>query len=261
MRSFLLSTAVAAGCALFAAPAGAALTATGATAANGYPSFYQDATGQQLALCGGGAPCPAVGAPFEDFYWDAEPVFSAPTVTSMRFAIEASDVGFNSTFGRMRYRLTNLEPGAEYKITQPFGVDTFIADGGGNINETTDVGCAAAPCNFAAAQSTVIGPFLRWDPSVAPQAPAGFIGDLTVGHKVVGSPTGNNFVQIDGPNAGGAGINTVRTDQFNLAGKVNGAVTPMGSVERAKNLGAPTVGQSSTKTFSTLIGGGSRIWG
>jgi hypothetical protein len=37
---------------------------------------------------------------------------------------------------------------------------------------------------------------------------------------VVGSPTGNNFFRIDGPNVGGPGVNTIQTTLFNLSGKL-----------------------------------------
>src|SRR5262249_27622306 len=60
----------------------------------------------------------------------------------------------------------------------------------------------------------------RWNPAVAPAAPAGFIGDPAIDHVIIGSPFGNNFFQISGPNVGGAGVNQVRTDVFSLTGKI-----------------------------------------
>ena len=42
-------------------------------------------------------------------------------------------------------------------------------------------------------------PFLKWDPTVAPAAPAGYVGDPTVDHQVTGSPYGTNIFRIEGP--------------------------------------------------------------
>ena len=42
-------------------------------------------------------------------------------------------------------------------------------------------------------------PFLKWDPTVAPAAPAGHLGDPTVDHQVTGSPYGTNVFRIEGP--------------------------------------------------------------
>ena len=47
-------------------------------------------------------------------------------------------------FGRVRIRVAGLQPNAEYTVTHPYGVDTFIAepdgDGFGEINFTEDIG-------------------------------------------------------------------------------------------------------------------------
>ena len=229
MKRMLTAIAVSVlGCVALAAPAGAALTAVSpGTDANGYPLWYQDATGQQLQLCGGAAQCPVVGNPFEDFYWIADAVFPSAQVQTARFAVEAADAGagVQSTFGRFRLRVSGLVSGATYTVTHPFGVQQVVATGG-TINLTENVGCAVppGPCDFTAALPTTIGPFLRWDPAVAPAAPAGFVGDYAVAHKIVGSPAGTNFMRIQGP-----GLD-VTTDQFLIGGRVNGAVTPMGSV-------------------------------
>jgi hypothetical protein len=59
------------------------------------------------------------------------------------------------------------------------------------VNETTDI-------EFTPNGSRIgsVGPWLRWDPAVAPAAPAGYIGDGLTPHRVVGSPCGRNFVRI-----------------------------------------------------------------
>src|SRR4029079_3295551 len=42
-------------------------------------------------------------------------------------------------------------------------------------------------------------PFLKWDPTIAPAAPAGHLGDPTVEHQVTGSPFGTNIFRSEGP--------------------------------------------------------------
>ena len=69
------------------------------------------------------------------------------------------------------------------------------------INDTQDVGCLTAPCgDFAGLADSGDGgvgdSFLRWDPAVAPAAPAGYLGDAVTAHRVVGSPLGRNHVSV-----------------------------------------------------------------
>jgi hypothetical protein len=133
-------------------------------------------------------------------------------------------------FSRVRVRVDNLVPGKRYKVTHPYGVKTFraerVAPGSteGEIDFTSDIGCAPGPltaCNFREALFGQVDPFLRWDPKVAPKAPAGYVGNPEVGHKVVGSPRGTNFFKIEGPNAGGrgTGVDVVKTSRFFVQGK------------------------------------------
>jgi hypothetical protein len=126
-------------------------------------------------------------------------------------------------FARFRLRVNGgLTPGATYTVTYPFGVRTFIASATGTINFTEDQGCGLTPpaCDFSSPlPSTNVGPFLKWD-ATAPAPPAGFIGDANATHSVTGSPFGTNFLRIDGPNAGGAGVNTITTNQFTVTGQI-----------------------------------------
>ena len=71
----------------------------------------------------------------------------------------------------------------EYTITHPYGKDKIVTDEEGEINYTEDIG-AGGP--FSAALSSRIGTFLKWDPAVGPQAPAGYVGNPDVAHKIVG---------------------------------------------------------------------------
>src|SRR5436309_14609720 len=89
-------------------------------------------------------------------------------------------------------------------------------------------------------------PFLRWDPAVAPAAPAGFIGDPAIDHPITGSPFGNNFFQISGPNVGGAGVNLVRTNLFSLTGKIFVRASTTTTLASSNN--APAAGQAVTLT-------------
>ncbi len=186
--------------------------------------------------------------PDEAFYWSADAAMSATggADAHLVLALEqafATDIvpGDQMVFGRMRLRVDNLVAGAQYKLTFPFGVRTFTATTAGikGINVTEDIGCVpgpGTPCNFAQAlASPTPDPFLVWDTLGLPPAqggpPPGYIGDPNVPHRVTGSPSLTNFFRLEGPNAGGPGIDILETDQFLLEGKIAGlnvAATPRG---------------------------------
>ena len=121
--------------------------------------------------------------------------------------------GDQITFGRVRIRASGLTDGATYKVTHPYGVDEFVASGG-TINFTEDVGIGAAGV-FTGMLNSRLGPFLRWDTG----APDGYLGDPAVDHKITGSPYNTNVFKIEGPNAGGAGVDVAQTDLFSVMGK------------------------------------------
>ena len=141
--------------------------------------------------------------------------------------------GLPDAFQRTRFytpKLHLLQAGATYTVTEPYGTHTVVADAGGSVlrkDSTTDLGCLGPPCgDFVTALN---GPFtgssfLTWDTYTgaagAGTPPAGYVGDNATPHKVKGSPTGTNFFQVDGPNVGGPGVNTIRTDLFTVLGKV-----------------------------------------
>jgi hypothetical protein len=146
--------------------------------------------------------------------------------------------GNQITFARIRVRV-DVPVAGDYTITHPYGTLEFpgvtVADG---INYTDDV-MIADPANpdsgMIGAIYGVIGPqFLTWDtfdrtlvanpPALQrPADPANpltspvihYIGDPAVEHPVTGSPTGDNFFRIEGPN----GID-VQTALFAVTGKV-----------------------------------------
>ena len=127
-------------------------------------------------------------------------------------------------FGRVRFRFTGLKPGVTYRVTHPYGVGEFVADGTGRINTTDDQGCLGPPCNFQTSTYGQITSFLRWDPTVAPAAPAGYVGNIAQLHKVIGSPFNTNFVRVEELGAGGVVAGVVgETDLFHVQGKLAGA--------------------------------------
>lgn len=211
---------------------------------NGFPYWYQDDAGQRLQLClDNNGLCLAtainplqpaavsdtfINFPGEAFWWAAEAEIPRGVgddallvlAKEAAFTTEDAAVGKQISFDRVRVRIDSLTPGATYTVTYPYGVLTFVADAEGEINETEDIGCGAAPCDFRASLVGKISHWLRWDPAVAPLAPSGYLGDPNIPHRVVGSPTGNNIFKVVGPNVGGNGVNTIQTNLFSVQGKL-----------------------------------------
>src|SRR5437867_2361862 len=254
------------------------LTAVGAPdPANGYPKWYIDRNGVQLAPClvtPADDPCALAGTfpnpaapivfptnfPDEFFYMRAtaridgiggvgradlgyalEGAFGGATGTA------ADGAGAQIVFARFRLRVTSgLVAGATYTMTSPYGTQSFVAAATGTINFTSDQGCAAAPCNFASLlTNTNVGPFVRWDPA-ASAPPAGFIGQPAIDHTIIGSPFNTNFFRLSGPNVGGPGVNTVETNLFSITGRL--FVRPATTTTLASTPNPSTVGQAVTLT-------------
>ena len=119
-------------------------------------------------------------------------------------------------FNRIHITADNLVPGATYTVTHPYGTETFNDVEGGDlgIDFTEDVGCLQTPCGgFATALNGRVGPWLTWDTLGAPVGgpPAGYVGDASTPHAVVGSPLTDesgeqqNYFEIRGPDIGGQG--------------------------------------------------------
>jgi Big-like domain-containing protein len=225
--------------------------------ANGYPSFYTDHQGLQLEPClvppsadpavvPGADPCGLFGTvvtgapivyvsnfPVEFFYNRVVGVLkniNGGNKSTLVIGLEGGftaplppTVGQNVVFARLRMNVTGgLTPGGTYTFTHPYGTLIYTADAAGNLPRnagTIDQGCLIAPCGaFDQVLTTnIFGPFIQ---AVSPLPPPGFIGDPNVDQTITGSPLGTNFYQIDGPNIGGPGINTVRTDVFAVTGKL-----------------------------------------
>lgn len=226
-----------------AGPAQAALSVTGPIdPVTLFPAWYQDSNGTQLQLCLADPGCPASPAladftapDGEAFYQLASATMTDGTHTAtIDFNIEAAFLGDTPqdgiTFGRLQLTLDGMQPNAEYTVTHPYGVTRWTSDANGALRgrdragAREEKGCGNTPCDFDIALTTSMGPFLEWDPAVAPAAPAGYIGDGTTPHAVIGSPTGDNFVRIEGPGLPAGGITS---NLFTVEGRYASAPQPV----------------------------------
>lgn len=227
---------------LMADAAFGALTAVGKNSArHGFPLWYQDSTGLKLEMClvknlkkcleqeGVNTRRPIkfpTNFPGEAFWFSAETEVETSNGGSVLLvmAIEAAFANDvvrardRVAFNRLRIRGFDL-PVGRYRITHPYGVNTFDVLGGEGrvINFTDDVGIQNNV--FTGALAGQIGPFLRWDPVVPPLAPAGYIGDPSVPHKFIGSPIGTNFLRVEKID-GGVVDEVAFTDELNIAGNI-----------------------------------------
>jgi len=253
---------------------------------NGFPTTYTDAQGTTLNLCLSNAPMCLLaaaaellnpGLPFplnyagtfdaDSFYWagDADMATNAGGRALLIMGLKAGFVngavvpGEQVVFGRIRLRIDNLVAGATYTCTTPFGTFTQVATNSARrgINFTQDIGLV--PGQPQLALNSGIGPFLRWDrdlPIVDAQGMS-YIGDPAIPHTVTGSPTGNNFFRITGPNVGGPGINSIQTNLFNVMGQL-GVLPPTASFNAAPLTGTAPLTVNFTDTSTGTIT--SRSW-
>src|SRR5437870_1598259 len=209
--------------------------------------------------------------PTEFFYWRTTAVITGVggNLANKALLVMSTQGGFNGptltpadgpaavgVFARYRIRFLpgGLVPGATYTFTGPFGAQSFVASATGTINSTVDQGCIPTPgavpppCIFASVLPTTnAGPFLTWDPAVTPLATPGFIGDGLIAHSIIGSPAGNNFFRVTGPNVGGPGVNLIETNQFvNVIGQIY--VRPATSTSLTSTPNPSVFGQAVTLT-------------
>src|SRR3954447_2557311 len=200
-RAPLLAVGVLASLAAFPVAADAALTLQPNAPALGFPTSATDAvSGVALGSCQDTSgfcietPAPNQAAPLsvpgnytpdgEAFYFLADATVPNAGIGLARFALEQAFTGPDPVagqqilFGRVRFRFGGLKPGTTYRVTHPYGVDEIVADGGGIINPTEDLGCLGPPCDFTTANYGRVTSFLQWDPTVAPAPPAGYIGNF-----------------------------------------------------------------------------------
>ncbi|WP_228282029.1 chitobiase/beta-hexosaminidase C-terminal domain-containing protein [Rubrobacter marinus] len=220
----------------------------------GFPAWLGDSEGLRLEPCFVGANCSAIvpdpsrppSAPGNIgdrvVYWSASAEMT--TRGGGRALLQLTKQGgflpaagpkddARQVVSRIRIQVDNLVPGAAYKVTHPYGVETFLDVDGGrrSIDFTEDVGCIQAPCSeFAAGLNGRVDPWLAWDTLGAPAGgpPAGYVGDPAIPHEVTGSPFSDadgarqNYFEIEGPDVGGPGVDVVRTDLFRVEGKLAG---------------------------------------
>lgn len=187
--------------------------------------------------------------------------------------------GDQVVFSRLRIRLRGDGfEGGFYRIETPYGTFTFdapaVEPGRRIVNETIDclhvllptppptVICGTAPfgpsANYfttplgvlddgtPAPQYAPNGPnFLIWDPTVAPLAPPGYVGDPRVPHRVVGAVGGNqNHFRIQFSRTSNFSdiVFDVRTDLFSVAGKIQEAGACDGVAPVADFVASPVSG-------------------
>lgn len=238
---------------LMSIPAAAKLAAVGPiNPVNGFPLWYQDSSGFTLDLPappigdGVNAPTqifdPPVNTPFsqqigfgtEAMYWSADSRINLPgggralliMALEAAFAQEEAINGDQIVFTRVRIRIDIPASGAgrTYTVKHPYGTDVFtnVTAGTRGINSTIDIGVCTG--NFTGALEGSIGPFLR---QLSPAPPSGWIGDGATEATVTGSPNGQNFFRIEGPDIGGPGVNFVQTSLFIVSGHKLGTGSPL----------------------------------
>ena len=235
---------------------GAALPAQAAVAGlsgvdpqNGFPTWYSDGT-VKLQLCymaGAGClseppnpdapPSYPENFPEEAFWFNAEA--SGGNLGLYEAALEGAHLngqvvpGEQMGFGRLRFIVDNLRPGARYTIRHPYGENTFVADRDpkvatrGRIKQTIDAGVCTpsprVPCDWAGVGEAFLGPDAGTTTSTFLRqvgAPAGTLGDINTPRPVTGAPSGLNAVTVIGPDAGGPGIDTLTVSQFTVQGLI-----------------------------------------
>jgi hypothetical protein len=220
-------------------PRAGSLTEVGPTADHGFPAWYRDSNGIRLEAC------TTLDDPLCSTLPDEVPNPDAPVsypdnfpgefsyqLAGAQLTVGGADVeigmdlegawaneevkeGDQIVFGRVRIRAKDIADG-RYRVTHPYGQDQFVADGEG-INFTQDIGVNGG---FGQALTSRVGPFLQWDPAVAPAAPAGYVGDPGIDHKVIGSPYGTNYVAVEQFDEATQSWSEVgRTDVFSIQGR------------------------------------------
>jgi len=227
---------------LLAGPATAGIAVGPLNPDSGFPEWYEDQTGLRLELCLDPNAClvplpnPAAPVSFPDnfpdeaFYWAADALMDGPAnpgigvnqavnarlVLAREAAFATGPVipGEQIVFSRIRFVIDGYPGlvGHTYRITHPYGTQDFAPTGGGGggggtnadgYSATFDVGLAIG--QFAEA-TAVFPTFLipaSFDRNTLIASPGTFL-DTGAGIPVPasGSPTGNNFFRIEGPNIG-----------------------------------------------------------
>ncbi|MFQ5433422.1 MAG: tandem-95 repeat protein [Anaerolineae bacterium] len=231
---------------------------------HGLPVWYQDSLGTMLEICldsqdpncgylAGDIPdinAPIVfpdNFPAEPLYWMAESVIlNGGQKALLSYGLTGGFVngttvvdGEQITTIFMEIRIDTLQPFATYTITHPYGVDVLTADDQGAIRTVVNIGGDNAG-DFIGVFNGLPGPLLSWDPISA--APAGYLGNPLIEHVITGSPFGTNFFRIEGPDAGGPGINMLESDKFAVQGKLLTAAAGPNNTAPAVTIDTPLNG-------------------
>ncbi len=233
--------------------------------AAGYPLWYQDNNGLALELCLDPANCIAdpvdpanpdsvvLGVGGESFYWSADSAITDPAsgvdgllVMALEgaFLNEEPAIGEQIVFGRIRIRI-DVPVAGVWTVDHPYGQEVFdvAAVGAGNeINDTSDIGCFAAPCDFSLALTSGVGPFLA---AVDPPPPEGFIGNGLTEATIQPGPNGAAF-RIRGP----GGIDLTQ-NLFVVQGKIFTGATPQAPASVARATFARTTTDGQVDVFAT----------
>lgn len=266
LRRLAGAAALAAALAAPAAPAHAALTAVSdeTSPANGLPSWYEDGTGLQLQQCvdgtelclGGTATPPESVTDHEVLYWsataEAGPVSLVLALEGVTNVAEPDQPAEPGVLNAVRIDINGGVPNSTYTVTHPFGVARLTTDAGGRarlVEENLD------PAEFGDALTGAVGPFLRWDPAVAPAAPGGHVGDPEIPHTVVGSPFDTNYLRVEGPGT------AVQTDEFGVLGQVVDQQDPPASAftgwsPKSLGFGSQQIGTTSDTRSVTITNRG-----
>ena len=188
---------------------------------NGYPIWFSDTDGTEVELCLDQDPlCRYLPTdiadpnspisfpdnyPGESFWWAAESSIDdgvtkkVVLVMALEAAFASGEVakpGDQVSFGRIRVRMDDTIPGATYKVTHPYGVETLEADEDGRVFWTEDIGALTLPADHSMTlKSRIFDNLLQWDT----ERPEGYLGDPNVEHTVEGSPKETNFFRVEGP--------------------------------------------------------------
>jgi hypothetical protein len=270
---------------LFVLPAGAGLSETGPVdPETGFPAWLEDGKRLRLEPCftypncpqdGGGSSSVASDQEGEVVYWSATSRISNDDGVKALLAMstrgdfrEGPALTEQRVYNRIRIRADGLVPGATYRVTYPYGTETFtnVAGGQRGIDYTEDIGCLQAPCGgFTSALNGRVDPWLTWTTLASSDdgPPAGYIGYPSKLHEVIGSPVldsssePQNYFKIEGPDVGGPGDDVVRNNLFTLGGKVHGlavSANPKGGVYDSGSSVTLTSSDPAAKIFYTTDG-------
>ena len=191
---------------------------------SGFPLYYSDQNGLVLEQCldanglcletlpdptQAPAVIPGEGDNFPDefFYTILEgdfPTLPQSTLVEVAlegaFANEVPEPAEGVVFARVRVRVRGgLTVGRFYRVTHPYGTELLEAvddgSGSGEINYTNDFGNISVNGDFSAVLgSRLVFPFVTWTP--LSDAPAGYIGDPSVLHRITPGPAGD-FIRLE----------------------------------------------------------------